>query len=84
MLRKSWNPEGDIPNEKGLSHFPGNTSNMLFSLEEYHYNLERTSGVVPEFVNPKYKDATKTEYTSATRLECMHTDYPKLIETTEK
>lgn len=28
-------------------------------------------GVVTEFVNPKFKDSTRTAFTKATRLECM-------------
>jgi hypothetical protein len=31
----------------------------------------RTGGVISEFVNPKYKDASKTAFKSSTRLECM-------------
>jgi len=30
-------------------------------------------------VNPKYKDALKDVFKSATRLECMMQDYPKLL-----
>jgi UDP-sugar pyrophosphorylase len=36
-------------------------------------------GVVEEFVNPKFKDATRTAFTKATRLECMMQDFPKLL-----
>lgn len=28
-------------------------------------------GVVTEFVNPKFKDSTRTAFTKPTRLECM-------------
>ena len=31
----------------------------------------RHGGVISEFVNPKYADATKTAFKSSTRLECM-------------
>jgi UDP-sugar pyrophosphorylase len=55
-LKAKWNPAGDVPNDKGYSHFPGNTNTLIFKLEEYVGNLERTKGVIPEFVNPKYAD----------------------------
>jgi hypothetical protein len=34
---------------------------------------------VPEFVNPKYADADKIKFKSATRLECMMQDLPALM-----
>jgi UDP-sugar pyrophosphorylase len=37
-------------------------------------------GVVIEFVNPKYKDATRTAFKKPTRLECMMQDVPKLFQ----
>lgn len=37
-------------------------------------------GVVIEFVNPKYKDETRTEFKKPTRLECMMQDIPKLFQ----
>eukprot|EP00811_Abedinium_folium_P037301 NODE_9929_length_1390_cov_3.560570.p1 GENE.NODE_9929_length_1390_cov_3.560570~~NODE_9929_length_1390_cov_3.560570.p1 ORF type:complete len:303 (-),score=57.83 NODE_9929_length_1390_cov_3.560570:245-1153(-) len=40
--------------------------------------LEATGGIVPEFVNPKWADSTKTKFKSATRLECMMQDFPRL------
>ena len=39
--------------------------------------LEKSGGVIAEFVNPKYADATRTAFKSSTRLECMMQDYPK-------
>ncbi len=41
--------------------------------------LKKTSGLISEFVNPKYKDATKTAFQKSTRLECMMQDYPKTL-----
>jgi UDP-sugar pyrophosphorylase len=35
--------------------------------------------VVEEFVNPKFKDASRTAFTKPTRLECMMQDFPKLL-----
>jgi hypothetical protein len=32
---------------------------------------------VPEFVNPKYADVSRTTFKSPTRLECMMQDFPR-------
>lgn len=42
-------------------------------------NLERTKGVIPEFVNPKYADEARNRFKAPTRLECMMQEYPKLL-----
>ena len=47
LLKSKWNAGGDIPNDNGFSYFPGNTNTLLFKLEEYVDNLERTQGVMP-------------------------------------
>ena len=79
MLKDKWNPEGDIKNEDGYSHFPGNTNTLVFKIPEYYANLQKTGGVIPEFVNPKYADEERTKFKAATRLECMMQDFPKLL-----
>ena len=79
LLKAKWNKEGDIPNEKGYSFFPGNTNTLIYKLPEYVANLERTKGVIPEFVNPKYADEARNKFKAPTRLECMMQDYPKLL-----
>jgi UDP-sugar pyrophosphorylase len=79
LLRAKWNKEGDVKNELGYSHFPGNTNTLVFKIPEYVANLQKTGGVIPEFVNPKYANAEKTVFKSPTRLECMMQDYPKLL-----
>lgn len=33
--------------------------------------LSCSTGLVPEFVNPKYSDDTRTAFNTPTRLECM-------------
>jgi len=35
---------------------------------------------MPEFVNPKYKDAEKTIFKKPTRLECMMQDFPTVLQ----
>lgn len=73
-----------IPNEPldqhGFSIFPGNINSIVFSLEEYQKTLEKTQGLIMEFINPKYADATKTKFKSSSRLECMYQEYPKLLD----
>lgn len=41
--------------------------------------LRDTGGQLPEFINPKYADATREAFKSPTRLECMMQDYPKVL-----
>lgn len=79
MLKEKWNPLGDIKNEKGLSYFPGNINVLVFELNSYLETLNRTRGLMPEFVNPKYADSGKNTFKSPTRLECLMQDYPQLI-----
>lgn len=82
LLKEKWNPNGDVKNDIGYSHFPGNTNTLVFKLPEYCANLDKTGGVIPEFVNPKYANEEKTVFKSPTRLECMMQDYPKLLSST--
>lgn len=91
LLKESgWHPDGDVDNAtlgRGteatarLSPFPGNTNILLLDLHSYLAVLEQTGGAVPEFVNPKYADAAKTTFKSATRLECMMQDFARLFPT---
>lgn len=72
LLRASGFPDGDVNDEKtGFSPFPGNINQLVFKLGPYAEALNRTNGAMPEFVNPKYKDAEKTVFKKPTRLECM-------------
>lgn len=79
LLKEKWNKDGDVKNDLGYSHFPGNTNTLVFKIPEYFDNLSKTGGVIPEFVNPKYANAEKTIFKKPTRLECMMQDYPKLL-----
>ena len=79
LLRATINKDGDVNNDKGVSPFPGNINQLIVSLDEYKNQLKKTGGQIEEFVNPKYKDATKTAFKSPTRLECMMQDYPKSL-----
>lgn len=57
----------------------GNINQLILKVDSYVKSLEETQGIIAEFVNPKYKDATKTDFKSSTRLECMMQDYPKAL-----
>jgi hypothetical protein len=63
----------------GWSPFPGNINQLVLKLSTYVEQLDCTGGNINEFVNPKYRDATKTAFKSSTRLECMMQDYPKSL-----
>ncbi|KAL8481934.1 hypothetical protein ACS0TY_028179 [Phlomoides rotata] len=84
LLRASGYPDGDVNCETGYSPFPGNINQLIFEIGPYLEELTKTSGVIQEFVNPKYKDSTKTAFKSSTRLECMMQDYPKTLPPTAR
>ena len=80
LLRSSGFPDGDVNDkETGFSPFPGNINQLLFCLKSYSRVLEQTKGIMPEFVNPKYKDDTKTVFKKPARLECMMQDFPTVL-----
>jgi UDP-sugar pyrophosphorylase len=84
LLRASGYPDGDVNDkETGFSPFPGNINQLLFQLDKYVEVLERTKGIMPEFVNPKYKDDTKTVFKKPTRLECMMQDFPTVLDSAD-
>ncbi|MEM1157631.1 MAG: UTP--glucose-1-phosphate uridylyltransferase [Verrucomicrobiota bacterium] len=80
LLRATVSPEGDVPNEQGNSIFPGNINVLLIKLSSYLEILERTQGIIAEFVNPKYADQTRTTFRKPTRLETMMQDLAKLYD----
>ncbi|CAD7694961.1 unnamed protein product [Ostreobium quekettii] len=77
LLKSTISEEGDVNDDSGFSPFPGNINQLVLKVDEYARQLQSTGGIVPEFVNPKYKDESKTEFKSSTRLECMMQDYPR-------
>ncbi|GLT77929.1 hypothetical protein SLA2020_494830 [Shorea laevis] len=79
LLRASGFPDGDVNCETGYSPYPGNINQLILELDPYIGELNKTGGAIKEFVNPKYKDASKTSFKSSTRLECMMQDYPKTL-----
>jgi len=79
-LLRAATGDGDVNDESGFSPYPGNINQLLFQLEPYAAALERTSGIMPEFVNPKYVDEAKTVFKKPSRLECMMQDFPTVLE----
>mmetsp|Transcript_52536 Transcript_52536/g.104234 ORF Transcript_52536/g.104234 Transcript_52536/m.104234 type:complete len:615 (-) Transcript_52536:232-2076(-) len=83
-LLKSTPIGGDVADETGFSPYPGNINVLVFGIPCLARCLEATGGVVPEFVNPKWADAGRTKFKSATRLECMMQDFPLLCSPEDK
>jgi hypothetical protein len=54
----------------------GNINQLILKADTYAAALEETQGIIAEFVNPKYKDDSRTAFKSSTRLECMMQDFP--------
>jgi|EP00945_MAST-04E_sp_MAST-4E-sp1_P008066 UDP-sugar pyrophosphorylase len=79
LLRASGHPDGDVNGEDGFSPYPGNMNQLLFRVDDYVSTLDKTEGLVPEFVNPKYADEAKTKFKKPTRLECMMQDLPRMF-----
>ncbi|MEI8294827.1 MAG: UTP--glucose-1-phosphate uridylyltransferase [bacterium] len=84
LLRATVSPEGDVPDEKGFSKFPGNINLLVIRLAPYLKVLESSGGVVAEFVNPKFSDATRTAFKKPARLETLMQDLPKNFTSGEK
>jgi len=79
LLKATVDPRGDVAGPGGFSPYPGSINQLLFALKPYASTLKKTGGSMPEFVNPKYTDGTKTAFKAPTRLECMMQDYPKSL-----
>eukprot|EP01018_Ginkgo_biloba_P019980 Gb_41797 [translate_table: standard] len=79
LLRATGHVDGDVNDETGYSPYPGNINQLILKLGPYIEELSKTKGAITEFVNPKYKDSSKTEFKSSTRLECMMQDYPRTL-----
>ena len=61
-------------------NLPGNCNILLFDLDHYVPALIESKGVVPEFVNPKYRDdQSRTGFKTPTRLECLMQDFALLL-----
>jgi len=79
LLKATVDERGDVAGPDGYSPYPGSINQLLFELKPYAKMMRQTGGTMPEFVNPKYTDKTKTAFKAPTRLECMMQDYPKSL-----
>lgn len=84
LLRATISPAGDVADEHGFSMFPGNCNTLCVRMASYVRILAASRGIIAEFVNPKYTDATKSAFKKPTRLETMMQDLPKLFGEAEK
>jgi len=79
LLRATGDKMGDVADESGNSPYPGNINVLVVRLSTYVEMLKKSNGLMPEFVNPKYKDKHKTTFKKPTRVECMMQDYARLL-----
>ena len=84
LLRETVNPAGDVAEPNGFSRFPGNINLLVVRLEPYLRVLESSGGVIAEFVNPKFADASRTKFKKPARLETLMQDLPKSFVSGEK
>lgn len=79
-LLKSAGLGGDVPSspDSKYSAFPGNCNILGLQLKPYNNLLKEGKGAVPEFVNPKYADSSRSKFKSPTRLECMMQEFARL------
>eukprot|EP00921_Rhytidocystis_pertsovi_P003271 GHVQ01005512.1.p1 GENE.GHVQ01005512.1~~GHVQ01005512.1.p1 ORF type:complete len:680 (-),score=101.65 GHVQ01005512.1:659-2698(-) len=79
-LLRSHGGKGDEADPMtGNSRYPGNINNLIVHLPPYHKLLQDSKGAMPEFVNPKYTDESRTTFRSNSRLECMMQDLPRMF-----
>jgi len=84
LLKANGFMQGDVAGESGYSVYPGNINLLVIKLSSYIDSLERTKGAVPEFINPKYSDDSKSVFSKPTRVESLMQDFPKLYIGDEK
>ena len=80
LLKETVNPKGDEADPKtGLSPYPGNLNVLLLHIDKYNDALEKNSGVISEFINPKYADEKKLKFKKPARIESMMQDIAKVM-----
>nr|AZL94439.1 UDP-glucose pyrophosphorylase [Nephromyces sp. MMRI]AZL94441.1 UDP-glucose pyrophosphorylase [Nephromyces sp. MMRI] len=85
LLRSTGKSEAEDIDEDGNSKFPGNSNLLVLKLSRYSEILAKTGGIVPEFVNPKFKNAEKKgSFKSPTRVESMMQDIARLFGASDK
>jgi UDP-sugar pyrophosphorylase len=84
LLLSTGDMKGDVADEDtGFSVYPGNCNTFIIRVDTYLKTMDASQGVIPEFVNPKYTDDTRSVFNKPTRLECMMQEYPKLLDSSE-
>lgn len=61
--------------EKKYSPYPGSINNLVMDLPTYRKLLKEHKGIVPEFMNPKYTDATRRKFAKPARIESLMQDF---------
>lgn len=84
LLRETVNPAGDVAEPNGFSRFPGNINVLAVRLAPYLRVLESSGGIIAEFANPKFADASRTAFKKPARLETLMQDLPKSFTSGEK
>jgi len=84
LLRETVSPRGDVADETGYSIFPGNINLLIIKMESYLKILEKSGGIISEFVNPKYLDEKRKKFKKPARLETMMQDLPRLFGSAER
>jgi UDP-sugar pyrophosphorylase len=71
---------GDMASPKSeYSPFPGNINTLVYNLPSYAEVLRKSHGTVPEFINPKYSDATRRNFKKPARVESLMQDIALLF-----
>lgn len=70
---------GDYPEkvngkEKKYSRFHASINNLVMELESYSRVLWEHRGFIPEFINPKYTDSTRRNFSKPARIESLMQD----------
>ncbi len=79
LLRATTHPDGDVEDATGWSPYPGNVNGLIVNLSTYRTVLQKSGGLMPEFINPKYADEEKSKLKEPARLETMMQDLPRLF-----
>lgn len=72
--KSSGNATEPLVAEGKYSVFPGSINTLVMNFPAYVAALHKDHGHVPEFINPKYTDSTKTSFKSPARIESLMQD----------
>jgi len=79
LLKESKKGMGDVADPvTGKSPYPANLNVYFIENGIYKKVLDMTKGIMPEFANPKFTDASKTSF-QPTRLETMMQDIAMIL-----